>query len=250
MANYVDVDGKKFVQLDDGILAPVYVGLSLEGGTLVNLRADQLLSLRSPVLPTTFPLPDDQVTLLRSLTLTGFPSAFAVNNFPASYQVSNFPASFQVSNFPAAYQVSNLPAEYPLSASQALLLSQTKDQVVAFAKGSGSTDANTLRFRLATDQPTIAVSSAKATTQARTSVNLSTTVVTLSAADANRKSLSIYNDSTGILHVAIGVGASLTDFTTKLYQDDSYELPEINAQLQITGIWSAGSGAARITATS
>jgi len=232
MANYIDVDGKKFVQLDDGILAPVFVGLSLEGGTLVNLRADQLLSLRSPVLPSTYPLPADQVASLRSLTLTGFPSNFAVNNFPS------------------AYQVSNLPTEYPMSAAQALLLSQTKDQVVAFAKGSGNTDANTLRFRLATDQPTIAVSSAKATTQVRTSVTLNTSVVTLAAADTNRKSLTIYNDSTGTLYVAIGSGASTTDFTAKLFQDDSYEIPEINAQLQVTGIWSAGSGAARVTATS
>jgi hypothetical protein len=230
MANYIDVDGKKYVQLDDGILAPVMVSLSLEGGTLVNLRADQVTSLRSPILPAEFPLPQAQVDSLRNLTLTGFPS------------------SFSVSNFPSAYSVSNLPTEYPLSTAQATNLSQLQSTVAGFAKGSGNTDSSTLRVRVASDQ-ILNVGIYRATSPVRSSVTLSTSTVTIAATDNARRTLTIYNDSTGIMYVALGAGASTTDFTAKLFQDDSYEIPETNAQLQVTAVWSTGTGAARVTAT-
>lgn len=230
MANYIDVDGKKFVQLDDGSLCPVFVGLSLDGGTLVNLRADQIALLRSPILPDYYPLPQAQVDALRSLTLTGFP------------------ASFQVSNFPAGYQVSNLPTAYPLPSTQESILTQMRDSVTGFSKNSGNTDANTLRVRVASDQ-ILNVGIFRATSAVRSSIALSTSVVTIAPTDATRRTLSIYNDSTGTLYLALGASATLTDFTTKLFQDEVYEVPETNAQIIVTGIWSAGAGAARVTAT-
>lgn len=229
MASYIDVDGKKFVQLDDGAIVPVFVGLSLDGGTEVKLRADQIDLLRTPNLPTTYPLPQAQVDALRNLTLTGFPTNFAVNNFPAGFNCSN------------------LPTEYPMSAAQATNLNTIATQISAFAKNAGATNANTLRVRLASDQESLPIAPARATGVVRGSITLSTTPVTFAFADSTRRAVSIYNDASSILYVALGSGASSTDFTTKLYQDEFYEVPETLAQLLITGVWAAGTGSAKVS---
>lgn len=79
-------------------------------------------------------------------------------------------------------------------------------------------------------------------------VPASTVVVTLIAAGAiNRKTVSIFNDSTAILYIKLGAGAAFTDFTVRLRPDDFYETPDPHFIGEITGIWTAANGAAQVT---
>jgi hypothetical protein len=79
------------------------------------------------------------------------------------------------------------------------------------------------------------------------SVASSATVVTLSAADTARRALSIYNDGKNRLYVKLGTAASLTDFTVMIDKQEYYELPSPTYTGEITGIWDAVDGSARVT---
>jgi hypothetical protein len=85
-----------------------------------------------------------------------------------------------------------------------------------------------------------------------TSVASSATNVTLLAANPNRKSASIFNDSTQVLFVKLGVTASATSFTYRLTANSTLELPSVTPSGQpwvgqIDGIWASANGNARIT---
>lgn len=82
------------------------------------------------------------------------------------------------------------------------------------------------------------------------SVNSSASTQTLKAANLNRKSLTIVNDSTAPLYIKYGAGASLSDYSIVLSEksgnnfahafiDDTTDL--------ITGIWASANGSAKIT---
>lgn len=74
----------------------------------------------------------------------------------------------------------------------------------------------------------------------------SATVVTLLTAK-NRFGATIYNDATGAaLYVNLGLAASLTVFTVKIWPSGYYEVP-FGYSGVITGIWSTAEGNARIT---
>lgn len=138
MAQYINIGGVKNVQFDDGSTAPVFVGTSLEGGTLTKLTDTQIASLRSPVYPNEYPIPSAQLAALLT---------------PA---ISNFPSSFSISNFPGGgFACSNLPASYPLPSGQESMLSGLQATVGNFSKGLAVADANTLRVVVASDQPAI-----------------------------------------------------------------------------------------------
>lgn len=80
-----------------------------------------------------------------------------------------------------------------------------------------------------------------------TSVNDTNLNTTLLASNTNRLVATIYNDSDQILYVKLGVTASTTSFTAKVFPDGYYEVPKRYVG-QIDGIWAADStGAARIT---
>ena len=84
-------------------------------------------------------------------------------------------------------------------------------------------------------------------TGGNTSVNASTTQVTLLAANANRKGATIYNDSTlNALKVSLGPTASATSFTVVIASSGYYEVP-FGYTGVITGIFATAIGAARIT---
>ena len=57
----------------------------------------------------------------------------------------------------------------------------------------------------------------------------------------------IYNDSTATLYVKLGTAASTTSFTIKLEAGGYYELPAPVYDGAVQGIWSAATGAARLT---
>jgi hypothetical protein len=90
-------------------------------------------------------------------------------------------------------------------------------------------------------------SSLQLTTSAVTSVASSATVVTLLALNTSRRTAIIVNDSTSILYIKFGSGASLTSYT---YRIPSYGTIEIDDPVYtgiVTGIWSSANGSARIT---
>lgn len=75
-----------------------------------------------------------------------------------------------------------------------------------------------------------------------------TTSGTLLAANASRRGLYIYNDSTANLFVKLGATASTTSFTVKLGPGDFWEMPTRPTYTGIvTGLWDAANGAARLT---
>lgn len=83
---------------------------------------------------------------------------------------------------------------------------------------------------------------------ALSNVNDANSNTTLLSANADRRGVAIFNDSTEALYVKFGTTASTTSFTVKILAGGFYEMPEPIYVGQIDGIWSAnGSGAARIT---
>lgn len=229
MANYIDIDGKKHVQLDDGSFVPAVAVLSVDGGFPIKLSTAQIDSIRSISFPATYPLPAAQVADLKQVT------------------VSNFPSSFTVSNFPSSFTISNLPATYPLPADQYAKLQTLSDSVSAWSKGSGTIDGNTLRVTIASNQSTLSVSPRRCSSGVISSVPASVTAVTLASADSGRLFCAIYNESWATLYIGIGFTPTASSYTIQLKQDGYFEIPESAAGLAISGIWSSAAGSAKVT---
>lgn len=99
------------------------------------------------------------------------------------------------------------------------------------------------------DGSRLPVKEAKAATATRTNVPDNLSNVMILASNANRKSAIITNDSSGILHLALGtVAATTADYTVKLFQNQSYQVPSVYTG-QINGIWATdpNDGGARVT---
>lgn len=87
-------------------------------------------------------------------------------------------------------------------------------------------------------------------TSALTSVGASTSGVALLAANAARKAAYVYNDSTAIMYLGLVAHAtvSTTVYTTQVPAQDFYELPTSPVYTgEISAVWSAANGNARIT---
>lgn len=80
-----------------------------------------------------------------------------------------------------------------------------------------------------------------------TQVSSSASSVTLKAANANRRGLSIMNDSTAVLYVKFGATASTSSYTVKLLAGDYFELPIPYYRGVVDGIWASANGSALIT---
>jgi len=78
-------------------------------------------------------------------------------------------------------------------------------------------------------------------------VAASLTNVTLAADKGARRSLAIYNESSGTLFVKFGATASATDYTVQIGPGWFYEAPTVAWSGRIDGLWSVASGAAQIT---
>lgn len=193
MASYVDVDGKKFLRLDDGSLVPCTVGFSLQGGSEVKLTSAQLTNLRNPILPAEYPLPASQVTALQSVS------------------VGNFPSSFSVSNFPSSFSVSNLPSTYQWPSSQETIVTNIRTAVQGFTKGLGVADANTLRMAIASDS-TVGVRPPYATMSAisftATSTPTDYTIITPAAGKALRITEILFTSASFPLSVIFNQGTT------------------------------------------
>lgn len=79
-----------------------------------------------------------------------------------------------------------------------------------------------------------------------TSVASAAVVTELLPENTKRLGATIYNDSTKILFVKLGAGASDTSFSAKLGVGGYFEVPFGYAGI-VTGIWSTANGFARIT---
>jgi len=94
----------------------------------------------------------------------------------------------------------------------------------------------------------VAVTSGTSATATVTSVSVTTSSVTLQAANAARLGLAIFNGSTNrTLYAKLGSGASLTDYTVQIPKLSYYEVPFGYTGI-VTGRWNnSGSDAALMT---
>jgi hypothetical protein len=94
----------------------------------------------------------------------------------------------------------------------------------------------------------LAVRPVRSATGTITSVNGATSTTTLLSANTSRLKAAFYNDSTATLYLALASGASTTAYTVQLGPGAYYEIPGDCVYTGIiTGIWSAATGACRIT---
>lgn len=78
-------------------------------------------------------------------------------------------------------------------------------------------------------------------------VPASITVVTLKIANTNRKTCEIVNSGASVLFVKKGSVATLTDWSHRLTQFDTYKIDDYSGI--ITGIWDVAAGDAKVTET-
>jgi hypothetical protein len=94
----------------------------------------------------------------------------------------------------------------------------------------------------------LAVRPVRSATGTITSVNGAVSTTTLLSANTSRLKATFYNDSTATLYLALASGASTTAYTVQLGAGAYYETPtDVVYTGIITGIWSAATGACRIT---
>lgn len=86
----------------------------------------------------------------------------------------------------------------------------------------------------------------KGTSAACTNVVAAAADTQLLAANANRVGATIFNDSTAILYLKFGTGASTTSYTVQIGKNTYYEVP-FDYQGAINGYWSSAAGTARVT---
>lgn len=77
----------------------------------------------------------------------------------------------------------------------------------------------------------------------------SATVVTLAAANANRRGMIVFNDSASSLLVKYGAGATAASFTVRVLAGGYWEMPNPTYTGQVTGIWEGAgpTGGAQVT---
>jgi hypothetical protein len=82
-----------------------------------------------------------------------------------------------------------------------------------------------------------------------TSVAAAVADTSLLAVNTARMGAAVYNDSTAVLYLKLGTGASTTSFTARLVPNAYYEVP-FNYTGAVNGYWSSATGNARITEVS
>lgn len=86
------------------------------------------------------------------------------------------------------------------------------------------------------------------TTATKTNVTSVTTSTTLLSANVNRRAALIFNDSTSLLYISLGTGAtSISSFSVRIAAGTLYVLDIPLWTGAVTGLWSAVNGAARVT---
>lgn len=109
----------------------------------------------------------------------------------------------------------------------------------------GHDGTNYQKAKVDTDGTQVVVERADTATLA--SVASSATSVVLRAANAGRKGLIIFNESTSLLYVALAATASATAYTWQVPAGGYLELPRPAYTGAISGIWASANGFARVT---
>lgn len=79
-------------------------------------------------------------------------------------------------------------------------------------------------------------------------VPASTTAVELMPMNPDRIHGQVFNDSTAVLFVRWGTGASTGVYTTKVAPQALYELPRVNPYVgPVSGVWATANGSAKVT---
>ena len=102
--------------------------------------------------------------------------------------------------------------------------------------------------RLVSNLISVSGGGGSASSSVTSSVASSATSVQLLAANANRVEAVITNDSTAILYIKLGTGATTSDYTISLSPNESLIVDKYNGILH--GVWASANGNARITETS
>lgn len=114
----------------------------------------------------------------------------------------------------------------------------------AIATGAGVTTSGTPRIVPASDASfTIAAASG---TAAHTSVAAAASDTLLLAANASRKYAFIYNDSTSVLYLKLGTGATSASKWLDLQPYEGYPIPSEYLGV-VHGCWASATGNARVT---
>lgn len=87
----------------------------------------------------------------------------------------------------------------------------------------------------------------QSSTATLTNVSASVTSVTLLAANAARVGVIVWNDSTATLYIKYGATASATSTSVRMEPDSYWEMPEPVHPGIMDAIWTAATGAARVT---
>jgi hypothetical protein len=92
------------------------------------------------------------------------------------------------------------------------------------------------------------VAASFSTASTLTNVTSVASSVTILAANATRRGAIVFNDSTSVLYLSYGVGASsATSFSVRIAAGGVYALDVPSWTGALTGMWAAANGAARVT---
>jgi hypothetical protein len=80
-----------------------------------------------------------------------------------------------------------------------------------------------------------------------TRVTSSASNTPLLAASGRRQQVLLFNESTSVLYIKYGAGASATSYTTQVPAGGYWEMPKPIYRGQIDGIWASANGFAQIT---
>jgi hypothetical protein len=145
---------------------------------------------------------------------------------------------------------------------RAIMATYTSGSAAVTFRGSAGTTGVALLAGLPTgtnvigkvgiDQTTPGVTNAVAVTgvdnAASTTVTAATATTTLLAANTARAGGSFYNDSTAVLYLKRGAGATTTSYTVKVLAGGFYELPGPRVYRGIvTGVWASATGSLYVT---
>jgi hypothetical protein len=93
---------------------------------------------------------------------------------------------------------------------------------------------------------TFATKETRSSTPNSSFVNSNTSSILILASNANRLGATLYNDSTQVAYVKLGVTASTTSYTIQMLPNSYYEVP-FNYTGEIDAIWPVANGAMRYT---
>lgn len=188
---------------------------------------------------------------------TGKTSAFVVH-FSGTYGISTFEFLVSYDGGTTTQRVVAVKNASRSSGTVATLAANETASYVVFAEGATDFVVNCLTIASGTcvmkiygvvgaSAPAVTMLEDVAEYPTLANVTSSATNVTLLAANARRKGVIIFNDSTEVLYLKFGATASTTSFTYYIVPGAHWEMPKPIYPGIIDGIWASANGFARVT---